>query len=196
MSRLDDPDLLGRLITAAHDLLATARELEATAKLEDAANASRDGARDEGRSWLGVARRIYRDRRRRDELFRGTHLFGEPAWDILLDLFIAIVENKRISITSACIGAAAPSTTALRWLNILEREGLIEREGDSNDLRRSYVRLSESGYERMIAFFNGRPPSGPFSDSRPNRPGRAPIQHATAARWTGEAPAEVTAPEP
>jgi len=84
----------------------------------------------------------------------GGDLFGEPAWDILLDLFIAAKEGKRISITSACIGAAAPSTTSLRWLNILEREQLIEREGDSNDLRRSYVRLTGAGYAKMIEYFS------------------------------------------
>ena len=38
-------------------------------------------------------------------------LFGEPAWDILLDLYIANVENKPVSVSSACIGSAAPPTT-------------------------------------------------------------------------------------
>jgi hypothetical protein len=35
------------------------------------------------------ARRHYRLRRMRDQEF-GPALFGEPAWDILLDLYIAV----------------------------------------------------------------------------------------------------------
>jgi hypothetical protein len=103
-----------------------------------------------------LAESAYLDRRRRDKYFSDATLFGEPAWDILLDLFIAAGEKKRISITSACIGAAAPPTTALRWLTILERSGLVEREGDERDQRRSYVRLTKLGFDRMVAFFSHR----------------------------------------
>ena len=155
MSITDPSALARRLIVAANELLATAYELGGRlggARGEAGAEERAEGSLQDDPLSLAVARQAYRDRRRREEIFGGD-LFGEPAWDILLDLFIAAKEAKRISITSACIGAAAPSTTALRWLNILEREGLIEREGDSNDLRRSYVRLTAVGYARMIEFF-------------------------------------------
>lgn len=157
MNRPDDPALARRLIAAANELLATAYELGSRQAREanDASSVAKlaDLHRDDP-MWLLIARQTYRDRRRREEIFRDADLFGEPAWDILLDLFIAAKEGKRISITSACIGAAAPSTTALRWLNILERESLIEREGDAHDMRRSYVRLTAAGYAKMLEYFN------------------------------------------
>ena len=40
------------------------------------------------------ARKIYEDRRSRPSIFGNEELFGEPAWDILLDLYIAHVEGK------------------------------------------------------------------------------------------------------
>ncbi|MDP9056066.1 MAG: hypothetical protein M3N34_01850 [Pseudomonadota bacterium] len=91
---------------------------------------------------------IYEDRRRRVKLF-GADLFGEPAWDILLDLFIATATGKQISVSSACIGSAVPSTTGLRWLAVLETRGLIVRENDDRDARRSHVRLSKLGHDQM-----------------------------------------------
>ena len=99
-------------------------------------------------TWLLVAEGIYRGRQRRREFF-GEDLFGEPAWDMLLDLYIAEKKNKRVSVTAACIGANCPGTTALRWLQQLEGRGLVFREADPNDARRSFVRSSEHGHAKM-----------------------------------------------
>lgn len=102
-------------------------------------------------TWLLVAEDIYRERQRRREFF-GEDLFGEPAWDMLLDLYIAEKKNKRVSVTAACIGANCPGTTALRWLQQLEERGLLVREADKKDGRRSFVRLSEQGYAKMTDY--------------------------------------------
>ena len=100
-----------------------------------------------------LAHAAYRDRRRRAQLFGDDTLFGEPAWDILLDLFIAAIRQKRVAVTSACIGAAVPTTTALRWLKILEEKGLIAREEDAEDARRTFLRLSPVAYQLMVEYF-------------------------------------------
>lgn len=98
---------------------------------------------------LAMAREIYAGRRRR-ERFLAADLFGEPTWDILLDLFIAAAETRRVPTTSACIGANVPPTTALRWLRILEARGLVEREDDGRDGRRTFVCLTARGLAAMI----------------------------------------------
>lgn len=142
-----------RLIAAANELLAIAHELEQTdAELQPHHTPASQIAKDSP-AWGEVARSAYRQRRRRQELFADTTLFGEPAWDIMLDLFIAAKERKRLPVTSACIGAAVPATTALRWLTVLEDKGLILRENDTADARRVFVRLSSDGYEKMVAYF-------------------------------------------
>ena len=100
-----------------------------------------------------IARRVYQSRRRRGRVFGDETLFGEPAWDILLDLFAAATHNKRVAVTSACIGAAVPSTTALRWIKVLEDKDLIQREDDTADARRTFVRLSPKGHALMTRYF-------------------------------------------
>lgn len=92
---------------------------------------------------------VYRARRLRDTIFNDPDLFGEPAWDILLDLANASAAGLRISVSSACVGACVPTTTALRWISILEKKGFIEREDDLLDGRRTYITLSRKGLAKM-----------------------------------------------
>lgn len=101
---------------------------------------------------LTLARKLYALRRKRAAIFGEADLFGEPAWDILLDLYIAHGEGKPVSVSSACIGSAAPSTTGLRWLGILVDVGLVLREHDPADQRRVLVRLSDQGKAAMERF--------------------------------------------
>jgi len=102
-------------------------------------------------SLAEVARRIYAQRRRRNRHLPAD-MFREPAWDIMLDLFIAAEEGRRIPVTSACIAADVPSTTGLRWLQVLETRGFIDRRADPNDGRRTYVALSVAGYTAMANY--------------------------------------------
>lgn len=81
-------------------------------------------------------------RRERERLFP-KGLFSDPAWDIILDLFDFAERGKKASITSVCIAAAVPPTTALRWIKILEDKGLIYREADPHDRRRFWLYLPE-----------------------------------------------------
>ena len=103
--------------------------------------------------YAAVARGTYAMRRQRGRHFGNPDLFGEPGWDILLDLYIADFDERPISVSSASIGSASPSTTGLRWLSVLVSEGLIERFNDPDDRRRVLVRLTKAGLDAMDAHF-------------------------------------------
>jgi len=60
---------------------------------------------------LAHAKRLYAARRKRNHAFAGYDLFGEPCWDILLDLFIAGEERNLIGVSSACIAACWSSSS-------------------------------------------------------------------------------------
>ena len=138
-----------------------AMRLAADVAARDAAEADRaafDAYSQDSDMWLTVAQDIYRERQRRREFFDGD-LFGEPAWDMLLDLYICDRQGKRVSVTAACLGAGVPETTALRWLKQLEKNGLLLREADRRDGRRSFVRLSELGYAKMTAYLQANRPA-------------------------------------
>lgn len=87
-------------------------------------------------------------RRRREQIF-GPHLFSDPAWDMLLDLYIARQASRDVSVSSACLASGAPLTTALRWLRRLEHEGYVERDADQRDARRIHVRLTDHAVAQL-----------------------------------------------
>ncbi len=101
-----------------------------------------------GATLVDVARRLYLLRKRRDAEL-GNLLFSEPAWDILLDLFISDYDDRQLSVSAVCIGARAPSATALRYLSLLQDAALVERIRDATDGRRSHVKLTALGRRRM-----------------------------------------------
>jgi DNA-binding MarR family transcriptional regulator len=95
-----------------------------------------------------VIREILRYRRRRERIF-GNDLFGEPAWDILLELYLAELTYKKISVSAACLASAVPATTALRWISTLETRSFIKRQNDPMDRRRVWLRLTPQGSSAM-----------------------------------------------
>lgn len=113
-----------------------------------------------GNASLAAAqvRAMLRSRRLRDQIFP-PDLFADPAWDILLDLMAARLEGIKVSVSSLCIAAAVPPTTALRWIRQLTESGLLVRQADPNDGRRIFIALSEKGAEAVTRW---------FEESRPN----------------------------
>jgi len=101
------------------------------------------------------AETFYKVRRQRELVFGEKDLFSDPCWDILLDLFIAHRRNQDISVTSACLAAQVPATTALRWMTVLEKLGLIERQKDTADSRRRFVRLTDKAIAQVSDILEG-----------------------------------------
>lgn len=92
-------------------------------------------------------------RRRRDEMFP-PGLFADPAWDMLLDLYGAHIAQHRVPVSSLCIAAAVPATTALRWIGKLEKSGMIQRRSDPHDGRRVFIELTADAIGAMERFFD------------------------------------------
>lgn len=107
----------------------------------------------DGISHAALVRQRISLRRRRDELF-SPGLFADPAWDMLLDLYGAHIAQHRVPVSSLCIAAAVPATTALRWIGKLEKEGLIVRRSDPHDGRRVFIELTERAVRAMEQFFD------------------------------------------
>ena len=99
-----------------------------------------------------LLRRIIRQRQQRSIYF-GDDLFGDPAWDMLLDLTAARGEGKRVSVTSLCIASGVPATTALRWIGQMTHLGLLQRVEDSTDRRRAFIDLTDRATDTVARYF-------------------------------------------
>ena len=96
-------------------------------------------------------RRMIAQRRLRDRFFE-PGLFEEPEWDMLLDLMAARIEGKTVSVSSLCIAAAVPQSTALRAIGGMTAVGLFERHPDPGDARRVLMRLSDPAAAAMTRY--------------------------------------------
>lgn len=93
------------------------------------------------------------DARRLRKKFFGFELFADPAWDMLLQLFLAEISQRRVSVTSLTIAAEVPATTALRWIKTMTDAAIIRRRADPTDGRRIFVELSANASEAMEGYF-------------------------------------------
>ncbi|HEX6374968.1 MAG TPA: MarR family winged helix-turn-helix transcriptional regulator [Allosphingosinicella sp.] len=131
------------------NVLAALSEDEAAAAAMAAVGAAPNG--DGEKLDAGFIRSIIRARRLRDHFFT-SDMFADPAWDMLLDLMAARVERQRVAVSSLCIAAAVPPTTALRWIKTLCDQGLFVRVADPEDGRRVFIELSAETAAMMEAY--------------------------------------------
>ncbi len=97
---------------------------------------------------LDAAQYQYKSRRVREKYF-SQKFFGEPGWDMLLDLYIAELNDKEVSASNLVLASSAPNSTACRWIKQLEDAGLIMKRSCSRDGRIQYKRISQSGFSSM-----------------------------------------------
>jgi len=102
---------------------------------------------------VAVARRMIRERLRRQNFF-DAGLFADPAWDMMLDLFVAEAEGRETPVMNLCLSSQVPETTTLRWVRTLEQEGVLVRRKDEHDQRRVLVRLSPSAAKSLAAYLD------------------------------------------
>ncbi|CAN5310937.1 hypothetical protein BH09PSE3_BH09PSE3_09560 [soil metagenome] len=105
-------------------------------------------------------RNMIRSRRLRDR-FLPADLFGEAAWDMLLDLMAARIEGTQVAVSSLCIAAAVPPTTALRAIRGMTERGLFLRVADDHDKRRIFIELSDATADAMRSYFSAVKQQGP-----------------------------------
>lgn len=123
-------------------------------------------------------------RRRREKKFSVSY-FGDPAWDILLELERAQRMGQRIAITDIGVEPGIPLTTVLRYLSRLEKDGFISRRVDPNDRRRVFVSLTADGYRQLCETFGIEQAQTPLRSAPPQRsadPSSAWIGDAAAPR--------------
>lgn len=97
-----------------------------------------------------LAKRL-RDVRKSRVRFLDQDLFGEPAWDMVLALYIAHIEQYRLKVTDLVHESLASSSTALRWIIRLQKIGLIVRRENPMDHRSFYLEMPDDGVIKVTA---------------------------------------------
>lgn len=96
------------------------------------------------------AEMTYNRRRARDHAFGDDAvIFGEPTWDILLDLYHREYGGEAVAVSAACVAGCRSVSAAMRHIERLEERDLLVRSPDLTDARRSWVSLTPRGRSVM-----------------------------------------------
>ena len=84
----------------------------------------------------------------------GTAQMSGAIWDMMLDLMLANANGRTLSASDLATGAGVPLSSGLRMIAAIEGAGLARRTIDERDRRRTIVRLTEAGAEKMASYFD------------------------------------------
>lgn len=102
--------------------------------------------------------RIIRSAREGIGQFFDAELFADPAFDMLLFVFLEEEAGRPVE-TSACYRASGvPRTTAVRWINMMVSNGMFESAPHPTDRRLALLSLSEDTRASVRQWLNGMRP--------------------------------------
>jgi DNA-binding MarR family transcriptional regulator len=108
---------------------------------------------------LRRAREEFENRRRRPGIF-GRDMFGEPAWDMLLVLYIQDASGPRQTVGSLIKYSGTSASSAKRWIASLSERGFVKRVPHPTDARTWFVELTDKGRQCVNKFFSETVNSG------------------------------------
>jgi DNA-binding MarR family transcriptional regulator len=103
-----------------------------------------------GEAEKAAAQHVFQSRRDRARLFPAS-IFSEPAWDMLLALYIV---DEITAAADLARWIDTPLTTAWRWIQVLEDHKLIVRKSRTADRRAHTIRLTDRARTRMQSLFS------------------------------------------
>ncbi len=84
----------------------------------------------------------------------GSHLFSDPAWDLLLQLYAAELDHRDRSLSELIAAMAMPRSVVARWITALVDAGLVVANGNpqtADCLSISITQDAAARMERLIA---------------------------------------------
>jgi len=108
------------------------------------------------RALVAKARLVLGSRLAREQYFH-RDLFGEPAWEILLALYVIEDSGARFTISKLAECIHAPLSTVVRWVKTLEEQSLVSRSNHPTDRRIVFVRLLDKGRKALDDYLGAMP---------------------------------------
>ena len=73
---------------------------------------------------------------------------------MILDLFVQRCEQRDVNLSSVCLAADVPFSTAFQHLKRMINGGLVEVTRSSEDQRVQYVRICDDAYGRLLTILS------------------------------------------
>lgn len=103
---------------------------------------------------IANARNMLLARRLRTATF--GHKLAEPAWDMLVVLYVAENRDESVTTSSLVLQTDVPATSAVRWIHVLEADGYVA-ESSAASRGAGVVRLLPKARELLDSYFAALP---------------------------------------
>ncbi|WP_109357454.1 helix-turn-helix domain-containing protein [Sphingorhabdus sp. EL138] len=84
-----------------------------------------------------------------DTLNLGSGLFADSCWNMCLDTYICDLKGQKITVSSIAHSSGIPMTTAMRYINVMAEEGLLEKSPNPSDNRMIFISTSETCKDKI-----------------------------------------------
>lgn len=81
-------------------------------------------------------------RRKSEALDAGNGLFTDSCWNMCLDIYICGLKEERVTVSGIAHSSGIPMTTAMRYINVMAEQGLIQKTQNPADNRMTFVSVS------------------------------------------------------
>ena len=103
--------------------------------------------------------------RNRNQHFSPTSIFGDPAWEIILEALIAGNESRGVPLSDLARDMRKPVAIISRLVNIMEAEGHIECLGSIDRPEQAWVRLTPDTVTKCENFLEREMGEGDFCNN-------------------------------
>jgi len=97
------------------------------------------------------ARQILAGRKQREHFFDPA-LFSNPAWDLVLHLYVATAEDGGMSVSDYCASSSTHKGVVLRWLDYFQQEEMVVEAIDPERTDQVLIRLSDTTHMAVSAY--------------------------------------------
>lgn len=87
----------------------------------------------------------------------GNGLFADACWNMCLDVYICGLKNERVTVSAIAHSSGIPMTTAMRYINVMVEQGLIEKAPNPADNRMIFVSVSPECVDKMENLLSNAP---------------------------------------
>lgn len=92
--------------------------------------------------YAAIAAIELQENRQRNLYFSNSQIFGDPAWELMLEAYVATTEKRCVDLSDLENDLRRPVSVITRLAAILEAEGYLERCRSHKNQRLGYVKLT------------------------------------------------------
>ena len=77
-----------------------------------------------------------------EALDTGNGLFADSCWNMCLDIYICGLKEQQVTVSAVAHSSGIPMTTAMRYINVMVEQGLLQKSSNPADHRMVFVAVS------------------------------------------------------